>query len=162
VREAVFSSLAAYVPGARALDLFGGSGAMGIEALSRGSERAVFVDSSAPSVAAIKRNLDKTRLSLRAEVYRDDALRRVKRLSLDGRVFDLIFIDPPYNGDLLEKSLAAIGNYGILAPGGIISAETGRNCKIMEINEFDIFKIKDYNVAKIFFMTNKPVARQGF
>jgi len=105
VREAVFSILGD-VSGLRVLDLYAGSGALGIEALSRGAAGAVFVDSSAPAVAVIRRNLE--RLGLEAAVQRRDALAYLRGAGGDAP-FDLVFCDPPYDlaprlaGELAER-----------------------------------------------------------
>ncbi len=93
VREALFSILAS-VDGARVLDLFAGSGALGIEALSRGAAAATFVDSAAAAVAAVRRNLDE--LGLQGEVLRMPALRALACTPVAGRQYDLVFLDPPY------------------------------------------------------------------
>jgi 16S rRNA (guanine966-N2)-methyltransferase len=94
VREALFSVLGSHVPEARVLDLFAGSGALAIEALSRGARSAVFVDSSAAAVAAVRRNLSS--LGISAEVVRSSALRYLERARSDARQYDLVFLDPPY------------------------------------------------------------------
>lgn len=92
-REGLFSSLAAEVAGASCLDLFAGTGAVGIEALSRGAEACVFVDSSASAVRAVRENLERTGLAGRAEVVRAHARRYLEGAD---RPFDLAFLDPPY------------------------------------------------------------------
>ncbi len=93
VRQAIFSSLGDAVPGARAADLFAGTGALGIEALSRGALHAVFVESNRPCLAAIRANLERTRLTHAATVVNDDAVRFAER---SPAAFDLVFADPPY------------------------------------------------------------------
>jgi 16S rRNA (guanine966-N2)-methyltransferase len=94
VREAVFSLLGAVVVDARVLDLFAGSGALAIEALSRGASTAVLVDVSADAVAAARRNLSS--LAVSAEVVRMPALSYLERARSGGRQYDLVFLDPPY------------------------------------------------------------------
>src|SRR3954468_12744768 len=94
VREALFSILGARVPGARVLDLFAGSGALGLEALSRGAGEALFVDDAAAAVRAIRANLDA--LGGQAEVRRADALRFLDAARRGGAQYDLVFLDPPY------------------------------------------------------------------
>jgi 16S rRNA (guanine966-N2)-methyltransferase len=94
VREAAFN-LIGPVDGARVLDLFAGSGAMGLEALSRGAERAVFVEADAAAARAIKRNLDKLRLT-GATVLRRDAVQALAAEAQAGRTYDLVLVDPPY------------------------------------------------------------------
>ena len=94
VREALFSILGPVVAGARVLDLFAGSGALAIEALSRGASSAVLVDVSAGAIAAARRNLSS--LNVSAEVVRMPGLSYLERARSDGRQYDLVFLDPPY------------------------------------------------------------------
>lgn len=132
VREAVFSILFHYAEGGfsggfkRTLDLFAGTGAMGIEALSRGSAEAVFVDKDPKSAAVIQKNIELCGLSGRASVVRKDVLDAVRLLSLKGERFDLIFIDPPYASNLTALTLKEINGQGLLGAGGIVVAETSK------------------------------------
>jgi 16S rRNA (guanine966-N2)-methyltransferase len=118
-REGLFSSLGDAVPGAVVLDLFAGTGAVGIEALSRGAARVVFVDSSLDAVRAIRENLDRTKFSKRAGVIRRDAARALR--SDLGR-FDLVFLDPPYalEGPSLDAILADVAAQQVVSPGGLV------------------------------------------
>lgn len=120
VKEALFSMLTPYVRGARVLDLFAGSGALGIEALSRGAQRAVFVDKSREAEAAVRANLEKARLADRAELRRCDALGYLASAS---ESFSLVFLDPPYESGLYDKAVSEITRRGLLVPGGIVAAE---------------------------------------
>ena len=129
VREALFSILGAdSVVGVRVLDLFAGSGALGIEALSRGASQAVFVDSSAAAVAAIRRNLEA--LAIDAEVRRQDALAYLRSASRDARLYDLVFLDPPYrHASALGPELsAALGP--VLAPDARVVTESDRRAPL--------------------------------
>lgn len=121
VKEAVFSAIQFEIEGTRVLDLFAGTGQMGIEALSRGAESAVFVDSRREAAQLVRDNLTHTRLSDRAQVVCGDAL---GYLAAAQRPFDLIFLDPPYATELLDRALARIAEAGLLAPGGSIVAES--------------------------------------
>src|SRR3712207_9222642 len=96
VRESVFNSLGQFFEGGCVLDLYAGTGALGIEALSRGCERAVFVERDGAALAAITENLRRTGFADRAEVIRGDVGRTLDRMVADGRQFNLIFADPPY------------------------------------------------------------------
>jgi 16S rRNA (guanine966-N2)-methyltransferase len=129
VREALFSILGAdLVEGARVLDLFAGSGALAIEALSRGAEHATFVDSSAAAVAAIRRNL--SALGIEAEVRRQDALGYLRTASRDARQYDLVFLDPPYrHADALGPELSTVLE-AILAPDARVVAESDRRAPL--------------------------------
>ena len=117
VREAVFDIVAAWVEGADILDLFAGSGAMGLEALSRGAARAVFVEGDPAACRTIERNLDK--LGLHGEVRCADVLATIAN---ERRRYDLVFCDPPY----AERDHEALARYlpGLLADGGLLVFET--------------------------------------
>ena len=117
VKESVFNMIALNLPGASVLDLFCGSGALGIEALSRGAHHADFVDSRKESLAVTDKNLKMTRLDKNASLILSDSIAFLKTT---GQKFDVIFIDPPYESDLYEKSLQFIAERNILKPEGQI------------------------------------------
>ena len=124
VREALFSILGGRVEDARVLDLFAGSGALGLEALSRGAATATFVDSAGPPVKALMANL--RTLGAEAEVRRQDALRFLGSARSQGGVYDLVFLDPPYRlanrlGGRLSEELPPV-----LAPGATVVTESDR------------------------------------
>ncbi len=128
VREALFSILAS-VEGAQVLDLFAGSGALGIEALSRGAASATFVDSAAAAITAVRENL--AHLGLEAEVLRMPALRALSCTPVAGHQYDLVFLDPPYR---LASSLAAELSTAlppILAPDARIAVESDRRAPLV-------------------------------
>jgi len=127
VRGALFSILVS-VEGARVLDLFAGSGALAIEALSRGAADAVFVDSSAAAVAAIRRNLSAVEVD--AEVRRQSALSYLGAARRDARLYDLVFLDPPYRhaSTLGQELSAALGP--VLAPGARVVTESDRRAPL--------------------------------
>ncbi|MDI6709177.1 MAG: 16S rRNA (guanine(966)-N(2))-methyltransferase RsmD [Thermoanaerobacterales bacterium] len=126
VREALFNILAPWVPGSRFLDLFAGSGAVGLEALSRGAARAVFVEANPRVAAVLQANLSATGLGPKAEVYRNSFERALADLAAGGESFDLVFIDPPYRRGLEDAALRALCQYNLLAPGGMAVAESDR------------------------------------
>jgi 16S rRNA (guanine966-N2)-methyltransferase len=124
VREALFSVLGPRLQGARVLDLFAGSGALGIEALSRGAAEATFVDSAPAAQKALRANL--AALGADAETRRQDGVRFLAGASEAGRQYDLVFLDPPYRlagrlGGELSAMLPAV-----LAPGATVIAESDR------------------------------------
>jgi 16S rRNA (guanine966-N2)-methyltransferase len=123
VREALFSILGD-VGGLAVLDLFAGSGALAIEALSRGASRATLVDRSQPAIEAIERNLEA--LEIDAEVVRADAVAWCEQSKARTRQYDLVFLDPPYrHGSLLGGRLTAALD-GVLTPGARVVAESDR------------------------------------
>lgn len=146
VREALFSILGPPDEGAVVLDLFAGAGTLGIEALSRGAARAVFVDSSRTAARFLRRNLEELGLAKVADVHVDDAVRFAARIGgkadhpgrssrqiptddVPGRIrFSWIFLDPPYAGGLAEAALAALGGgvEPVLADGGVVVVEHDR------------------------------------
>ena len=120
VKEAMFSIIQFEIPGAAVLDLFGGTGQLGIEALSRGAWSAVFVDAGEPACRLIKENLKKTRLEGQGRVVRSDYLDYLKRCRDQ---FDIILLDPPYAEVFLENALKCITEIDILRSNGIIVTE---------------------------------------
>lgn len=121
VREAIFSMIASDVPGARVLDLFAGTGAMGLEALSRGAALAVFVDQSAEAVRLIRENAALCGVRDSARVFQEGITTAVRRLASLGERFDLVFADPPYGKGLIEKTLDILG--AVAAPDALLVAE---------------------------------------
>ena len=121
VREALFNLIGGAVPGSRVLDLFAGTGALAIEALSRGATDAVLVDHSHQAIQAIRENLNKTSFSASAVVRRLKLPAGLSQLR-DGP-FDLIFVDPPYQTDLLEKTLTCIDRLNLVTDHGLVIAE---------------------------------------
>ena len=120
VKEACFSIIQFDIPGSRVLDLFGGTGQLGIEALSRGAKSAVFVDASNKACALIRENLKRTKLDQQGRVVCSDYLSYLKR---SGEKFDIIFLDPPYAEVFLENALNLITEIDILQTNGIIVTE---------------------------------------
>lgn len=120
VKEALFSIINFDLPGAKVLDLFGGTGQLGIEALSRGAESAVFVDSREDACKLIRENLKRTRLEKQGRVIRSDYLDYLKRCR---EYYDIILLDPPYAEVFLETALKQITEIDILQSNGIIVTE---------------------------------------
>ena len=129
VRQALFNILGSQVIGARVIDGFAGSGALGLEALSRGAAWVVFLESHPACVSAIRQNL--ARLSSetipgRWELHRGDALRTLETRLHRAKPFDLIILDPPYQGDWGKKALNVVAECAILAPAGFLCVEHAR------------------------------------
>ncbi|MFY0546121.1 16S rRNA (guanine(966)-N(2))-methyltransferase RsmD [Brevibacillus sp. H7] len=123
VKESIFNMIGPYFSGGLALDLYAGTGGLGIEALSRGADRAVFVELDAKAFSVVKQNVSACRLEDRAELYRTDAARALKALSKRGLSFDLVFLDPPYAKQRIVEEIAEMQELHLLAPGAWIVAE---------------------------------------
>ena len=124
VRQTLFDILAPEVPGCRFLDAFAGSGAVGLEALSRGAARVVLVDTSRTAIEAIRENAR----ALAAEggdldIFHQDARTALTALARKGRRFDIVYLDPPYASELYEPTLEVLGSGPLLAEGGVVVAE---------------------------------------
>jgi len=123
IKESIFNIIGPYFDGGNALDLFGGSGNLAIEALSRGIDRAILVDRDNGALATIRSNIQELGLDDRTEVYRNDAFKALKALTKRDIAFDLVFLDPPYKGQKITEIMAFIHEHGLLNPDGIIMAE---------------------------------------
>jgi 16S rRNA (guanine(966)-N(2))-methyltransferase RsmD len=122
VRIALMDTLAPSLPGARFLDLFAGAGGVGLEALSRGAARAVFVERDAAAIAALRRNVGALGVDDRARVLRADVERALGLLAADER-FELVFLDPPYGADLVATTLTHLGAGGLTVAGALVIAQ---------------------------------------
>jgi len=125
VREALFNILGS-AAGIAVLDLFAGTGAVALEALSRGAARAVLVDNAEAAVRVIQANVATLGYQDRARVLRLDVLRALRLLEREGARFDLVFVDPPYEGAAAAATLAALGSGSLLAPDGLVVVEHDR------------------------------------
>ncbi len=123
VREAVFSSLGASVRGARVLDLFGGSGALGLEAMSRGASEAVFVERSGMIRKVLEANIATLGYQKSTRVIPDNALRALRRLGGEKERFDIVFVDPPYSSDLAQRAVEELAASDLMTPLAIIVVE---------------------------------------
>lgn len=132
VKESLFNVISGRVGDAEFLDLFAGSGNVGIEALSRGARSCVFVELMTPHLKVVEENLAATQLRDRAELLRRDARAAVADLAQRQRKFDLIFVDPPYGQDLVPASLELIARHGLLAEDGWMICEHHRRDPVPE------------------------------
>jgi 16S rRNA (guanine(966)-N(2))-methyltransferase RsmD len=143
VKESVFNIIQFDVEGRRVLDLFAGTGQLGIEALSRGAARAVFVDESRDALALVRENLQTAGFSDSAEVVRGGAIPY-----LNGRErFDVIFLDPPYDSPLIAQALDKIIEFDILKEHGIIICEARVSTPLPELPP--LFSVREYRYGKI-------------
>ena len=144
VKEALFSIIQFEIPGAKVLDLFGGTGQLGIEALSRGAASAVFVDAREDACRLIRENLKRTRLEQQGRVVRSDYMEYLSRCK---EQFGIILLDPPYAEVFLENALKRIAEIDILQSGGIIVAERPAGKELPW--EFEGFtRSRDYKYGK--------------
>ena len=123
VKEAIFSMIGPYFDGGAVLDLFAGTGGLGIESLSRGMDKAVFIDTESKSIETVRANLKATGFSDQAEVFRNDAGRALKVLEKRGYAFDLVFLDPPYRMKNGETLMLEMATRGLLLPGALLVLE---------------------------------------
>ncbi len=145
VKEALFSIIHFDIPGADVLDLFAGTGQLGIEALSRGASSAVFVDRQENACKLVKENLRRTKLEDKAQVIRAEYTDYLRRC---GKKFGIIFLDPPYSHEFLENSLNLITEIDILQSGGIIVAERPLG-KELPADFPGYSRSKDYKYGKV-------------
>jgi 16S rRNA (guanine966-N2)-methyltransferase len=133
VRESVFGALGERVVGARFLDLYAGAGTVGLEALSRGAEEAVFVESHRPAGRLIAENADRCRLAAQARVMVLPVGRALARLERQERPFDLVFVDPPYGTGEAQAALAGIAaRPGLVSEGGMVICQHSRREEVSE------------------------------
>jgi len=155
VKEALFNVLQFDIKNANILDLFSGSGALGIEALSRGAEKAVLCDFSKKAYEVIAKNVEATKLKDKSKLLNKDYLEVLKFLKKESEKFNIIFLDPPYKTDYIYKSIEKIIEYDLLAEEGIIVAETDDENKIEEIKKIqniEIYDARKYGIVNIIFI----------
>ncbi len=158
-RQAVFNILehAPWSPGlhdARVLDLFAGSGALGLEAISRGAAFCVFVETAEAARGAIRENVDALGLFGRVRVHRRDATDLGNRPAGDGPPFDLAFLDPPYGKGLGELALGGLARGGWLKPGAVVVFERGVAEPDLAVPGFEMLDARDYGAARVHFLTS--------
>ena len=162
VKEALFNILREKIIGAEVLDLFAGVGSLGIEALSRGAKRAVFVDKRAACARIIRKNLARLDFHNRAEVYQEEVGPVVKRLAQREREFNLVFVDPPYGSDLAEETLGNLMERHIVEDKGIVMVEHHRK-RIMpkEIGGLKLVRDERYGDTSLsFYRAEKSTDRR--
>ena len=142
VKESLFNIIQFDIEGRRVLDLFAGSGQLGIECLSRGAESAVFVDERREAIKIVKQNLEKCGFS--AEVVMTDAISYLKRCDK----FDIIFVDPPYDSDYYEIVMQNINLFDILTKGGIIIFESRADHAPVDC-DLPYYPLKSYVYGKV-------------
>jgi len=156
VKENIFNMMGQFFDGGRVLDLFAGSGNLGIEALSRGMAHGIFVDMNVNAIKIIKENIAKLKLQERTEVYRNDAFKALNVLGKKGSKFDLIFLDPPYGKISITELLATIMAQDLLNGGGVIMCEYGEGMEVA-YDELQLKKIRyeRYGTIEILILEKK-------
>ncbi|GBE04551.1 ribosomal RNA small subunit methyltransferase D [bacterium BMS3Abin10] len=144
VREAVLNILRDSIEGALFLDLYAGTGAVGVEALRQGAAEAIFVEADSHNLKAIDKLIKKSGLSERARVITGKVLKFIEWAELNSLTFDIIFLDPPYHTDEIIHALTAIGGSHIMRPGGRVMAEHFAK-KHLPDRFGSLQKIKDYH-----------------
>lgn len=156
VKESVFNIIQFDVPGAVVLDLFAGSGQMGIEALSRGAESCVFVDSSKKSLEVVKANVDMCRFGSQSRIVMSDAFTFLKTTDIE---FDIVFLDPPYNRQLCDKALSMLSD--VISADAIVICETQIDEVLPEkIDGLVLGKVYNYSSIKLSVYSKETVSQR--
>ena len=150
-KESLFAMLQFEIPDARFLDLYAGSGAIAIEALSRGADTAVLVEKSKKAAACIRYNLEKTGLAERASLHVQDVFQAINELGAAEDRFDVIFLDPPYDSNLENRTVRAVMNAGILKPEGLLVVESAADTEISGTG-YVVEKERTYGITKLTFL----------
>lgn len=158
-KEAVFSKLQFDLEGREFLDLFAGSGQMGLEALSRGAAHAVLCDREREAVDVITKNAEKTRLKERCTILCADHAEALRRMAMMDKKFDIVFLDPPYASSLIADSLTRLCEQKLLKPGAIVVCES--SSPDLEIPAaLDVVKQNKYGIAYITILMPKQEVNQ--
>ncbi len=153
-KEGIFSAIQFDLAGKTFLDLFAGSGQMGLEAISRGAASCTFVDCSEDSLKIVRKNIEKTGFTAKSRVLRSEYGEYIKSASKRGQSFDYIFCDPPYEKDLSAELVKRIVRGGLIRPGGLLMVESANpdleENKIPDAVKKQIKSIKLYQFSKCF------------
>lgn len=150
VKESLFSMTGPYYHGGRFLDLFAGSGAVGIEAVSRGMDNAVLVDRQYQAIKTIKENITKIHAEEQFEVIKGNAEMVLKQLADDEVKFDMVFLDPPYKLQKIVETLANLNDLNLLNDSAVVICETDNHTDLpLDINGFHAIKQKNYGLTNL-------------
>lgn len=163
VKESLFGILGYLVEDARVLDVFAGTGNLSLESLSRGASSAVAIDKSANCQRIIRENAVKTRLDDRITVLKGDGLRYLAQYASEGRQFDLIFADPPYEQGFVEKVVTLVDASDVLADGGVLIVEHSKKEMIDEasLTKLEIRRQERYGETVVSFLMHKKVVKES-
>lgn len=148
VKEAIFDMLYPFKNNFSALDLFSGTGQMGIEFLSRGAREVTFNERNSSTFSILNKNIDKVKAS-NVNVDRLDFKKALKKYKDCGIGFDYIFLDPPYEGNLVEQSIRLLLEYELLADEGIVITESDKELDFSDIGELTLIKTKSYGRKQV-------------
>ena len=159
IKETLFNMIAPYLYDCMFLDLFAGSGAIGIEALSRGAMEAVFVENNHKAMACVKENLKKTHLESKGMTMSVDVMTALYKLEGE-KQFDYIFMDPPYGQEWEKKVLTYLADSDLIADRGVVIVEASKDTDFSYVEDlgYDILKIKEYKTNQHVFLT--PAGRK--
>lgn len=158
VKEAIFNMIGPYFTDGIGLDLFAGSGGLGIEALSRGLDRVIFVDRDGKAIQTIKENISVCSFTEKAEIYRNEANRALKAVIKRGLKFDVVFLDPPYKKQQLLDVLTEMDQSSLLAESGVIVCEHSHDVALPErIGQLQRIKREQYGIINITIFQNDLV-----
>lgn len=159
VKESLFSILQFDLPEAMILDLFAGSGALGLEAISRGASKAILCDKSKDAIHTIEQNVEKLKVKSDVQIFQKDYLSVLEILKTQNEKFDIVFLDPPYETDFAEIASQKIAEYELLKENGIIIIETDQTEKVvLNIEKWNLFEIYDqrkYGRVTLLFLKRK-------
>ena len=155
VKEAVFGILGKEVVAGRVLDLCAGTGALGLEALSRGASFAVFVDKHPRACRLVEENLRGMGFADRGEIRCRELHRAVTELAKEGSTFDLLFFDPPYGEGMIGSGVAKIGTAGLIHPEGVLVVEAGRHETVPWPPEFVCRRTERYGETMVYFLRRR-------
>jgi len=160
VREAVFSAIAGWTEKSRVLDLFSGSGAYGLEALSRGAAFCTFVDNDLECTGIIRENVEGLGLEQRSGIKRMDAAEYLDSLKDGHEKFDIVFLDPPYGEGTSKNILIMIERYDILGDSGLLIAEHDSKERVPErVGGLSLYKQKSYGITSVSIFVRSPEYR---
>ncbi len=162
VREAIFNILGPAVTGIRVLDLFAGTGALGIEALSRGATAAVFVEEHPGALKVLRRNLTDLGLMDRSAVWPLPVAAALKKLAGRGERFGLAFLDPPYGGGAAVAALGALAVFDLLLPGAPVVVEHSRRETLPEVcGQLERLEVRRYGDTQVaFYLVAEPAQQE--
>lgn len=151
IKAALFSSWQLRIPDAKFLDLFAGSGSMGIEALSRGAAEAAFVEQDPKAIKMIRENLARCRFTSGCQVYEDDVFRRIDWFKAQGHTFDIIYLDPPFTVDgIFLPVMEALCDGALLNEDGLIVIRTRKEKALPDaLGALEKFKCKTYGISAV-------------